>query len=273
MATVTESDLFSAVNTQFMTATETVNTTDYTAVGSPSFEGSNTSFPNSRAEKFVDLDGSTQYYTFNASTLFTDNQEGIISVWIKPDFNQSHANNRAVYITREANLYGVGLTFTAFIDDWNADVRGDTTFANALTTGYTWSSDDVLHMVHMFSNTGGLDSSYSSKLYINNVLVATNSTSVGTIAHSTAAGLGRYSTSAIQYFDGGIFDFAELDYGALASDYSDTEIVQALYNNSFGVAGAHKFVFELDNAPTAQRFLKPRARDRFLMFNVSERVN
>ena len=47
MAAPSEADLLAALELKFMTAAETVNTTDFTVGGSPSFEESTSLFPNS----------------------------------------------------------------------------------------------------------------------------------------------------------------------------------------------------------------------------------
>lgn len=245
---VTESNLLSALLLKFMTAAETVNTSVFTVTGSPTFEAA-TAFPNGRSEKFLDfVGGNTQYCTYNGS-LYGNTDQGLISFWGKPDFTQTATTNTISmdqyggstgYYNRACNI-----NVDNAQDDWSTSMyRANVSLGGVTTVGQTWSANSVIHFVFMWHRSAGLDNSKSMALYINNVLVATST------ATWSAAGTEKFSTTSkivnsSAGWDGGIFDWAQFDYSTLAASYTDAEIVQALYSNTFNNGSAHKFVYEL----------------------------
>lgn len=254
MATVTEAELYTAVNSgiKFMTALETVNAA-FTATGSPAFEAA-TAFPNSRSEKFLNLSGSGQYYTFDASSIPL--ASGCISTWIKPDFAQNTAIDCAVFELSKAaydgNFHDLTLKFLNAQDDFNSVVYiSGAEKASATSTGLTWSADSVNHLVVLWKETAALDGSKSLAIYFNNVLVATATVTwtTGAALLSTTAKLCA-DRSGTSNFDGGIFDWVYVPYDNLAASHTDAEIVQAFYSNTYNGGTAHKFSFELTDAPT-----------------------
>lgn len=246
MAAVTEAEMISALYSKMMTAAETINVA-YSASGSPAWETA-VAFPSkSRTEKFLDFDGTNDYYTVDL-TGFTDGTDrGVVSFWIRPDFDQSAATLRFVYDSRDAgSVDGVYFLFRSADDDWSADVRRSNSTKLNTTTGETWSADEVIHMTMMWNEQVSLDGSKSIALYINGVLNATVNTN-----WSIGGGLGATSkigsqTDANYKWDGGIFDWALIDYDSLSGTHTDQEIVDALYANTFD-GGSYKFVYELSS--------------------------
>lgn len=274
MANVSQNDLLAAVNLKFMKKIDSVNLDDFTANGTPDFEGSGTLFPNGRTEKFIDFNGTTDYYSYDGSSVATLDQ-GIIHVWIKPDFDQTSGTSRVIhdFYDNGANKDQVFLEFGNAVDDWRSIIRENAVIKiNTATVGETWSADNVIHMVLMWKNDASLYGGKSLTLYINNVadkLSGTTTWSSGGVFH-TACRLGTLWDASGRDWDGGIFDFALLDYDTLAASYSDAEIVQSLYDNSSGLGGGvHKFVCDLE-LPSSDKYLKNRGRDRMIMFDVSE---
>lgn len=241
---VTESALLSARKSMMMSALQTMA---YATTGSPAFEANGTAFPNNRNEKFLALNGSSKYATFdmNATAVLAS---GVISIWIKPYFTPTASASGYIFNTySSASTDGLWLDFRSDIDDWDAAVYNDGAYVNQITTtGESWSANDCIHMVYMWNNTAGLDNSKALALYINNSLKTTGTTTWATIGdyYSTTAKVGVRWDALAEFFNGGVFDFAVFDYASLASSYTDAEIVQALYSNTFN-AGAHKFNFEL----------------------------
>ena len=241
---ITAQNIIDAIQLQFMTALETVNTTDFTAVGgTPSFEAA-TAFPNSRTEKFLDFTGS-EYYTFNASTNLSM-EEGIFHCWIKPDFDQASATYRFIFDTYNSSTTdGFQFNFRPGIDDWRFNRISDGAGLSVDSVGETWSANDVIHMVVMWSNAKNLDNNKNLSLYINNILIAsddTNWTVDGSDVMAAVARLGAFWNSTAYNWDGGLFDAAFLDHTALALVGTDVEIVQSLYSNTLNSGTDHVFV-------------------------------
>ena len=257
MATVTEADLKAANTLIMQTAAETVNETDFTLAGSPTFEGSTTAIPGTgRSEKFLNLNGSNQYASFDAHTLLEED-EGILSIRIKPDFSQAGANTGYIWdCFNTGTSDGFGIRFDSSIDDFRLVRLADGVVKYNDTTGLTWSADDVLHMVIMWSNTAGLDTGKALTVYIDNVLVTSipdSWTSAG-FDFGTNSAIGRYVNSNSHFFDGGVYDTAFFSHSSLSVSYTDAEIVQSLYANTFGAGSTHLFNYEVvDTAvvPTA----------------------
>ena len=246
MAAVTEADLLAAIQMKFMTAAETISA-DFTPVGAPSFEGSTSAFPNGRTEKFVDFSGSGEYYTFDPSAV-ANQDSGIMHIWIKPDFTQTAGTNYHIQDFYNAiNKDTLQLSMVPAYDDWFLRVyRNNVQVTSLTTTGETWSVDDRIHMVLMWDNAAGLEGGKSCKLYIDNVLAASQTTTwaAGGTFHTTSK-LGAQHTTALTW-DGGMFDYALLDYDALIASYTEAEIVQSLYDNSADMGGGtHIFAYEL----------------------------
>ena len=248
---VTEADLVAALVTKFMTAAETVNLVDFTKVGTPAFEGSTSAFPNSRNEKFLDFNGTTDRYSFDGRGYNSNNQ--VVHFWIKPDFIQTNANTRCIVGSYNNNLGGIRVQFFPADDDWKTFVWGSGgAQAAATTSGETWSVDDVIHVTILIKEDNGLDNTKTCAIYINNVLKVTDTNAAWTGGvFNTVSNIGAYYGAAPGWFwDGGIFDLAFLNYDTLSASYTDTEIVQALYSNTLDSGTDHKFVYELEGVVT-----------------------
>lgn len=255
MTAPTENQLVASRILRMMTALQTTDTTIFTPSGSaPAYEATGTAFPNSRNEKFEDYT-TTQNYTWDATGRGLSNNVGAISFWIKPDFAQSYGTNRSAlrFAWTDSPLTKVdGLEFLFRQDqddlETNMYVAGASK-ASALTVGQTWAADSVLHVVILWNNVAGLDGSKSLAMYINNNLAAT---ATGTWNSTNAVGprqkIGYDDYWTTRAWDGGIFDVAFFDYATLASSFTDAEIVQALYSNTYSGGTTHKFAFELANA-------------------------
>lgn len=252
MAAVIESELFAAKQITMQTAVATIDTAKFAGTGSPTFEGSTTAFPNGRNEKFIDYNGSSQYHTVDLSTAISlDN--GVLSFWIKPDFDQTYGTNKSL-TSGYGTVFqdGFDLSFSEANDDWATGfyIDNDNKF-NSVTVGETWTADSVLHFIFMWEKSAGLDNSKSFALYINGTLKITGTTTYSTTGDScaTTSRVGA-AWDAGSKFDGGIYDYAIYNYSTLAASHTDAEIVQSIYSNTFN-AGNHKFSFELQSAPIA----------------------
>jgi len=263
MAAITESELLSAFTLSNMSALEVINPA-FTPTNSPTFEAASY-FPNGRSEKFLDFNGSSQYLTYDASGTGKPDQ-GIVSFWIKPDFDQTGVNSNCICDDYE-NVTGYKNRSLIFYlasssDDWYADNFITTATGTALyTIGQTWAVDAVIHVAIPFERTAGLDGTKSMAIYINNTLVATGATIWAAMAAGQYLGrtarIGAIWTGGTQFWDGGIFDWSKFDYTTLAASHTDAEIVQALYSNTFN-SGSHKFSFELGTTPPIQSIFTPK---------------
>ena len=254
MATVVEANLVSAIIVNMITAAETIDTGKFTAAGTPSFSSTNSTFPNGRTEKMIEFNGTTDYYNYDAGT-YGDYESCIISCWVKPDFTQAYATDRAIFGTYDTVTYD-GFTgyFESSIDDFRMQRYLDGSSVAVDTAGETWSADDMIHMVFMFNNTAALDDSKSMTLYINGVLVAsgTSTWAIGAgDVESPNAVVGAYRTGGVKYWLGELYDYTVLEYDTLATTNTDLEIANALYDNEYGTAGAYKFSYELSSTPAS----------------------
>ena len=266
---VTEIDLYNAIKLKFMTALETINTTDFTFVGtSANFEGSTSAFPNGRSEKVVDFVNA--HFSHNPNILSMDS--GIFTVWLKPDFAQTYGTSYWICSTLEdgpSSYDGWDIAFANAADDFAAYFYDNGSYKGACeTVGATWSADSVHSLTIMWHYNAGLDDSKSVALYFDGTLygTCTFTWSAGR-PFNTSSNLGANRDQGAKW-DGGMFDAAYLEYDTLAASYTDAEIAAAIHSNTFGAGSTHKFLFELAGSPTSPG-LTVAARKLRLMTNTA----
>lgn len=245
-----ESEIVSAIEFKLQTAVDTINTSDFTALGSPSFEVSDSTFPNGREEAFIDLAGDR--YSFS-DTSSLDSGNFILSCWVKPDFSSSYSTEYRNLLGAVGNAGNTGIRFY-----WD---KSDLAFKFLIFTssgaythavsGLSFSADEVFHICALVKEDNGLDSGVSTEVYINGTKYGTGMSNSSWTASSwnSTSYIGDYAnapgTYTSRYWDGGVFDFAVLNYTTLSADVSDADIVSNLYDNEYGSAGTHKFICEM----------------------------
>ncbi|MFC1669259.1 hypothetical protein ACFL20_02635 [Spirochaetota bacterium] len=239
---LSEGDLYSAI--EFTMDVSNLNGSIYTEIGNSTLEGTPTEFPNGRSEKFRYLDGD-DYLTFDMSTISLD--QGIISIWLKPDFGSFSTSTFFVLDSQRLENDGIKIWFssTHFKSILNIN---DTKEVNAdeYDTDFTWEAGAVLHIVLIWNNPqDSYDESFF--LYVNNGdrEAADRGGWTGYLADKFSSETTIGSSGTSNNWLGGIFDFTIFNYNAL-SKFSRTQILQALYNNEFGSNGEHKFCYELE---------------------------
>ena len=244
MAAITQNELVTATYKKLQDTKSTINTTDFTLVGTPAAEASAASFPNGRSEKFFDLNGTDMAYTFNGSGVNVNNH--IIHCWVRPDFTQTIAADPMV-CSGYTIATGLGVQFylNNAQDDWSFDQYTTGYSGQLQSAGTTFAVNDVIHLAVLCSNNG-IDGGVKKALYINGSLAASDNGSIGSGVWSSTSAVGKNNVAATAWFDGGVYDFALLDYDTLAASHTDAEIIAALYSNSLN-AGAHLFLCEVTN--------------------------
>lgn len=235
-----------------------VDTGIFAVNGSPSLDSATSNFPNERAEKFLDFDGSNDYYNFDA-TQFIDLRSGVISVWVKPEFLPSDASSHLIFSSINTTIStrdGIQLmhysSATATPDEkWNAGIMKDNAWTNEFCFPENqWNIGEVTHIVLMWENNSNLDSGNSISMYLNGQLSSTvsNQWSIDNddlMNSNSTLGAAIGSVEIIHYWDGGMYDFTFLNYEYLSARYSDQQIVDILYQNSFGASDSHRFCHEI----------------------------
>jgi len=243
MAAITQNELVAAIYKKLQATKSTINLTDFTLVDNPALEATAAAFPNGRTEKFFDLDGSTMAYTFDGSSINMSNH--IIHCWIRPDFAQNVAADPMVCSGYTiATARGVQFYLSKAQDDWSFDQYSTGSAGQLQSADTTFAVNNVIHLAVLCSNSG-IDGGVKQALYINGVLAASNNTTIGAGVWSSTSAVGKNNAAAADWFDGGVFDFALLDYDELAASHTDAEIIAALYQNTLGTGYSHLFISEV----------------------------
>lgn len=247
MPAVTKGDAFQALQTTMMDAEESIHT-DYTPIGSPSFEGSPSTVAG-RSVKVYDLNGSTQWMTYDASAV-QDWDSGVVAMFIKPDFIETSPNAACLWDGRFIGGPDDEIRMGEFViasDDWRYIIRENgTNVIVEISTGLSWSVDDIISVVFLWERTGGLDGGESGAMYWNKSKEASSSVTYGPGEMQSEWFLGSRFNGGVP-FDGGIVAMAGYSYSSLnGKGYSDEDIVQFCHLNALGQDGAHAFPWELE---------------------------
>jgi len=270
MAAVTEAHLGDALITSYQDGLESVRA-NFTDFNTPVWETASL-MGNGRTEKMRNYDGSSMYSQVDISSLVSL-ASGIIHIIIKPNFDPTFGTSSYIMdALRTSDNSGIRMLFSQSIDDWEAAMWINGSAVQAQTAGESWSANDVIDMIVLYQESGGLDSGNSLELYIDGVLAASSNTgwTAGVYAPSNGTNHAA-SRNPHLYFSGGEFAGSYLSYSSLTGNgYTDAEIITALFTNTLGPAAAHLFEFEATPTPAVtpivqNRNIKKRLLARGLM--------
>lgn len=231
MAAVTEATLATNLLHSMWTDGTTIDTVTWTKTGTPANQGATSSIQ-SRTVNMHEFNGSTDFYTADL-TGYCDTDSGIISFWMKPDFDETAAANRVIFRFKDADgSEHINMFLKDSINDFACQMKRAGSTIEIPTTGIDWTVGDILHVFLVWDKDAGLDSSNSFELYINGVLKASTTTTwLAKADELTASVFGSNGTTSD--FDGSMYDLAFYNYATLAASHTDAEILTSIYNNDY----------------------------------------
>ena len=166
----------------------------------------------------LDLDGTNDYLTYNAESLFAEKGSISIEIWFKPDFAYDEAVERAFFDSSAGSQYFIRHLSNGVLNVF----LGGTDIGNIGTATYSgsWNQNAINHIV-IASTSGDTD------VYLNNTQIMTADNTAWSIKNPAQFFIGAFNDASGK-FDGTHYTTRIYDKKLTAGDVSN------LYNAGLG---------------------------------------